>query len=66
MTQTMTTQLDPETRLRVLAMKVKQMRDKQREYFRTRDKAVMRESKDLEARVDRQVDEILDDKPRLF
>lgn len=66
MNQSRTNQLEPQTHLRVLAMKVKQMRDKQREYFRTRDKAVMRESKDLEAQVDHQVDEILDDKPRLF
>ena len=62
----MSAQLDHETRLRALAVKVRAMRDKQRAYFRTRDKAVMRDAKDLEAKVDHQVDEILDDKPRLF
>lgn len=62
----MSIELDHETRLRALALKVKAMRDKQREYFRTRDKTVMRHAKDLEAQVDHQVDEILDDRPRLF
>lgn len=31
---------------------VKRMRDRQKEYFRTRDTTVLRESKDLERRVD--------------
>lgn len=34
---------------------VEQMRDKQKEYFRTRDKVVLQESKILEGKVDRWV-----------
>lgn len=47
------------------------MRDKQKEYFRTRSQSVLRESKALEKRVDDEisrVEQILKDKrePKLF
>lgn len=64
----MTIDIDPVARLRALAVKVQAMRDKQREFF-SRDRrtpTTLRESKALEAQVDHLVDEILDDKPRLF
>lgn len=49
-----------------LAKLVKEMREKQREYFRTRNASILRESKDLERRVDRAVEEISDKQERLF
>lgn len=57
-----------EMRLRALAVKVQDMRAKQREFFdRSRRTAnTIREAKALEARVDAMVAEILDDRPRLF
>lgn len=47
------------------------LRDKQKEYFRTRSQSALRESKALEKRVDdeiRRVEQILNDKrePKLF
>lgn len=42
---------------------VKRMRDKQKEYFRTRDTTVLRESKDLERRVD---EALTPEFPKLF
>lgn len=45
---------------------VAKMRKAQREYFRTRDPAVLEESKALEREVDAAVKELADDRPRLF
>lgn len=48
---------------------VGRMRAKQAEYFRTRDRIALQESKDLERRVDAAVNEILgkaDRQPELF
>jgi hypothetical protein len=47
-----------------LAELAKRMRDKQKEYFRTRSTAVLEESKELERRFDAAVSEVLD--PQLF
>lgn len=57
-----------EMRLRALAVKVEEMRAKQREFFdRSRRTATtMREAKALEARVDAMVESILDRQPKLF
>lgn len=44
---------------------VQRMRAKQKEYFRTRDTTILRESKDLERHVDNAV-EAYDAKPDLF
>lgn len=44
---------------------VRRMRAKQREYFKTRDSMALRESKDLERRVDDAI-EAADAKPDLF
>jgi hypothetical protein len=47
-----------------LAELAKRMRDKQKEYFRTRDTGVLEESKELERRFDAVVSQVLD--PQLF
>lgn len=43
---------------------VRQMRDVQKEYFRTRDKRILACSKELERRVDKAIEEA--DQPTLF
>lgn len=43
---------------------VRRMRDAQKEYFKTRDKDVLRKSKDLERQVDLALQE--DQEPKLF
>lgn len=45
---------------------VAEMREKQREYFRTRDGGVLKESKALERRVDAEVERLTDPNPSLF
>ena len=45
---------------------VARMRQAQRDYFRSRDPAVLEESKALEREVDKAVKELADDRPRLF
>jgi hypothetical protein len=47
-----------------LAELAKRMRDKQKEYFRTRKPDVLEESKELERRFDAVVSQVLD--PQLF
>lgn len=49
-----------------LAKLVREMRKKQKEYFRYRHATVLQESKDLERRVDIAVEEVLDRQEKLF
>lgn len=64
----MSVELDHETRIKTLALKVQAMRDKQREYFnpKRRTANTLRQAKALESRVDQMVAKILDERPRLF
>jgi len=63
----MSTITNDEMRLRALAVKVEEMRAKQREFFsRDRKPTTLREAKALEARVDAMVEQILERQPRLF
>ena len=52
--------------LEEFAEEVRQMRYQQRRYFAYRRPEVLERSKELERRVDRIVDKILNDQPQLF
>ena len=52
--------------LEKFAEEVRQMRYQQRRYFAYRRPEVLERSKELERRVDRIVDKILNDQPQLF
>lgn len=52
--------------LEEFAEKVKKMRHYQKRYFATRDKAIMQESKKLEAEVDSLINSIFDRQTKLF
>lgn len=49
-----------------LAELVRQMREAQRLYFRERSPQALSVAKELERRVDRAVDEVLNEQPKLF
>ena len=55
-----------EITLEAFAEKVKQMRHYQRRYFATRDRAILEESKKMEAEVDSIVSSIFDRQMKLF
>lgn len=45
---------------------VREMRNAQKEYFKTRDKEVLAKSKELERKVDRMLSSMFSDTPNLF